>query len=135
MGKVECFYNLEGTGGGKGSVVKLDGVRITRTVDCESSREGIDDLKCLCELEKLVTHASKTGRGRPEADAAATFLKSLDEYESIIPNWTVYSQGGMKWAADGMEKVGPEKAATIGSLNTLRRALGDHIIALQNALR
>ena len=132
-GKVEWFYNLEGAGGGRGSVVKLDGTMITHTLDYELSREGVDDLKYLCKLEKSIALARTTGKARPEADAAAGFLKRLED--SIIPNWTAYSQGGMKWPIDGMEEVDLEKAATLGSLNTLRRAVADHIIAVENALK
>ena len=132
-GKVEWFYNLEGTGGGRGSVVKLDGTKIIHTLDYELSREGVDDLKYLCQLEKLIAQAKKTGNARQEAEAAAGFLKRLED--SIIPNWTAYSRGGMKWPIDGMEEVDPEKAARIGSLNTLRRAVADHVLALQRALK
>jgi hypothetical protein len=132
VGKVEWFYNLEGTGGGRGSVVKLDGTRITPTLDYELSREGVDDLRYLGKLEALIARAKKSGKARAEADAAAMFLKQLED--SIIPNWTAYSAGGMKWPADGMEEVDPEKAATIGSLNTLRRAVADHVIAVQRAM-
>jgi len=132
-GKVEWFYNLEGTGGGRGSVVKLDGAKIIHTLDYELSREGVDDLKYLCQLEKLIAQAKRTGNARPEAEAAAGFLKGLED--SIIPNWTAYSRGGMRWPADGMEEVDPEKAARIGSLNTLRRAVADHVLALQRALK
>jgi hypothetical protein len=132
-GKVEWFYNLEGTGGNRGSVVKLDGTRITHTVDYELSREGVDDLKYLCKLEELVGQARSRGKASAEAESAARFLKELEA--SIIPNWTAYSAGGMKWPADGMEQLDPAKAAKIGSLNTLRRAVADHIVRLQTAGR
>jgi hypothetical protein len=132
-GKVEWFYNLEGTGGNRGSVVKLDGTRIIHTVDYELSREGIDDLKYLWKLEKLIAHARSRGQARPQAEAAAGFLKTIED--SIIPNWTAYSQGGMKWPADGMEELDSDKAAEIGSLNMLRRAVADHIVGLQRALK
>ena len=133
VGKVEWFYNLEGTGGGRGSVVKLDGTRIIHTLDYELSREGVDDLKYVCLLEKLIAQAKRTGQARAEAEAAAGFLKRLED--SIIPNWTAYSRGGMKWPIDGMEEVDPEKAARIGSLNTLRRAVADHVVELQRAMK
>jgi hypothetical protein len=38
----------------------------------------------------------------------------------------------MKWPADGMEELDAGKAASIGSLNTLRRTVADHILALQD---
>ena len=132
VGKVEWFYNLGGTGGGRGSVVKLDGVKITHTVDYELSREGVDDLKYLCELEKLIAQAKRIGKARVETEAAEGFLKKLED--SIIPNWTAYSRGGTKWLPDGMEDVDLEKAATIGSLNTIRRVIADKILAIQNAM-
>ena len=49
--------------------------------------------------------------------------------DSIIANWTAYSSGGMKWPVDGTEEGDAEKAATIGSLNTLRRTVADRVIA------
>jgi hypothetical protein len=131
-GKVEWFYNLEGTGGGPGSVVKLDGTKITHTIDYELSREGVDDLKYLCQLESLIAEANSSGKARQQAASATAFLKKLED--SIIPNWTAYTSGGMKWPADGMESLDPEKAATLGSLNALRRTTADHIITLQRAL-
>lgn len=133
MGKVEWFYNLEGTGGGKGSVVKLDGSKVTHTVNYELSREGIDDLKYLGKLESLIAQARKTGRAGAEADAATGYLNKIEA--SIIPNWTAYTQGGVKWPADGMEELDPGKAANIGSLNALRRTIADHIMALQDAMQ
>jgi hypothetical protein len=132
-GKVEWFYNLEGTGGNRGSVVKLDGTGIVHTVDYELSREGIDDLKYLWKLEQLIDQANSHSQARLETEEAASFLKALED--SIIPNWTAYSQGGMKWPVDGMEELDPDKAAEIGSLNTLRRTLADHIVRLQQALK
>jgi len=132
VGKVEWFYNLEGTGAGPGSVVKLDGTKITPTVDYELSREGIDDLKYLCKLESLIAEANRCGKAQQQAASAAAFLKNLED--SIIPNWTAYTSGGMKWPADGMEALDSKKAASLGSLNALRRTAADHIIALQRAL-
>jgi len=132
VGKVEWFYNLEGTGGGPGSVVKLDGTKITHTVDYELSREGVDDLKYLCKLESLIAEANRRGKAQQQAASAAAFLKKLED--SIIPNWTAYTSGGMKWPADGMEALDPQKAASLGSLNALRRTAADHIIALQQTL-
>ncbi|MBC8872475.1 MAG: hypothetical protein H8E44_23835 [Planctomycetes bacterium] len=132
-GKVEWFYNLEGVGGGPGSVVKLEGTQIIHTVNYELSREGVDDLKYVCKLEKLIARAKKANKAQAEVDAAADFLNSLET--SIIPNWTAYTQGGMKWPADGMESLDPEKAASLGSLNALRRTIADHAIAVERALK
>jgi hypothetical protein len=132
-GKVEWFYNLESTGGTQGSMVTLSGAEAIPTVYYEQSREGIDDLKYVCMLEKLVADAKKSGKAKAQAQQAETFLKKLED--SIIPNWTAYSQGGMKWPVDGMEEVDPNKAAAIGSLNTIRRGIADHIIKLQDAMK
>ena len=127
-GKVEWFYNLEATGGTEGSMVALSDNQVIPTVYYEQSREGIDDLKYVCKLEALVAEAKKSGKAKAEAAAAEAFLRALES--SIIPNWTAYSQGGMKWPVDGMEEVDPGKAAAIGSLNTIRRGLADHIVAM-----
>ena len=132
VGKVEWFYNLQGKGGGKGSVVKLDGTKVTHTVYYELSREGIDDLKYLCKLEALIEQARKAGQAGAEAEAAAACLKKIED--SIIPDWTAYTQGGMRWPADGMEELDAGKAARLGSLNALRRTVADHILALQDAM-
>ena len=133
VGKVEWFYNLGGAGGGKGSVVKLDGTRVIHTVNYELSREGIDDLKYLCKLEGLIDRVREAGQAPAEAEAAARCLKQIES--SIIPNWTAYTQGGMKWPADGMETLDARKAASIGSLNALRRTVADHVLTLQAAMQ
>ena len=132
-GKVEWFYNLEATGGTQGSMVTLSAGGVTPTMYYEQSREGIDDLKYVCMLERLVADAKKSGKAKAQATAAEDYLKKLEA--SIIPNWTAYSQGGMKWPVDGQAEVDPTKAAAIGSLNTIRRGIADHIIALQNAMK
>jgi len=131
-GKVEWFYNLEGKGGTVGSVVKLEGLKIIPTLDYERSREGIDDLRYLCYLEKLIAQARQTGKATPQADRAVEFLKAISE--SIIPDWTAYSQGGIRWPRDGMELLDSAKVASLGPLNALRRQVADHIIGLQEAL-
>ena len=132
VGKVEWFYNLGGRGQSRGSVAKLDGTKITPTINYERSREGIDDLKYVCMLEKLITEAKKTGRARAETRAAETYLKGLEK--SIISNYTAYSRGGERWPVDGQREVDPDEAAKIGSFNAIRRTLADHIIKLQNAM-
>ncbi|MDA0839944.1 MAG: hypothetical protein O2857_19425, partial [Planctomycetota bacterium] len=95
--------------------------------------EGIDDLKYLGKLESLIAQARKTGRAGAEADAATGYLNKIEA--SIIPNWTAYTQGGVKWPADGMEELDPGNAANIGSLNALRRTIADHVLALQDAMQ
>ena len=115
------------------AVVKLDGTRVIHTVNYELSREGIDDLKYLCKLEGLIDRAREAGQAPAEAEAAARCLKQIES--SIIPNWTAYTQGGMKWPADGMETLDARKAASIGSLNALRRTVADHVLTLQAAMQ
>jgi hypothetical protein len=114
-------------------VVSTNGNEVLPTTTYEMSREGIDDLKYVAKLERLVADAKKSGKARAEAAAAEAYLKKL--LDSIIPNWTAYSDGGQKWPVDGMEEVSADKAAAIGSLNTLRRGIADHIIAIQNAMK
>jgi len=96
------------------------------------SREGVDDLKYLCKLEKLIAQAKRIGKARVEAEAAEGFLKKLED--SIIPKWTAYSRGGTKWPIDGMEQVDLERATSIGLLNTLRCAVAEYVIAMQKGL-
>ncbi len=133
-GKVEWFYNLEATGGNQGSMVTLVGNQVQPTVFYEQSREGIDDLRYVSTLEKLIAAAKKSGKAKAEAAAAETYLKKLEA--SITPNWTAYSdRGGMKWPVDGMEEVDASKASSIGSFNTIRRTIADHIVAMQKAMK
>ena len=132
LGKVEWFYNLESTGGTRGSMVTLEGTSVTPTIYYEQSREGIDDLKYVCMLERLVAEAKKKGKARAEVQAAEAYLAGLEK--SIIPNYTAYSRGGMKWPVDGQREVDPDKAAALGSFNAIRRAIADHIVRIQKAM-
>jgi hypothetical protein len=113
--------------------VRVDGTNVLPTTVYEMSREGIDDLKYLVTLENLVAKAEKSDKAKTEAAAAKKLIQDLDK--SMIGNWTAYSQGGERWPPDGMREVDPAKAQAIGSLNTLRRTLADHIIKLQTALK
>jgi hypothetical protein len=93
-GKVEWYYNLGNNE--KGSVVRLDGERIYPTVTYERSREGVDDLKYALKLESLIAEAKKAGRGESAAVRhAEALLKELGD--SIVDNWTAYSDGGESW--------------------------------------
>ena len=131
IGKVEWYYCLGNNS--RGSVVRVDGTTVLPTTVYEMSREGLDDLKYVVTLENLVARAKKTGKAKAEAAEAEKLLKALEK--SIIPNWTAYSRGGKRWPIDGMEEVDPNKAASIGSFNTLRRSIADHIIKLRNAMK
>jgi hypothetical protein len=93
-GKIEWYYNLGKND--KGSVVRLDGNRVTPTIAYEKSREGVDDLKYVLKLESLIAEAKKAGRGRSDAIRRAELVvKELGD--SIIDNWTAYTDGGEQW--------------------------------------
>ena len=130
-GKVEWYYNL-GTNQ-RGSVVYLEDGSLRPTLDYERSREGVDDLKYLVALEERVADARATGTGTPEADAAARLLERLEE--AVIPDWTAYAERDESFPADGFEVVDPGRAASLGPFNALRRAVAEHIMALDRVLR
>jgi len=129
-GKVEWYYNLRNE---QGSVVRTDGATVYPTLDYERSREGIDDLRYLCTLERLVTEAKKAGKAPAEVAKAEALLKSLAD--AIKDNWTMYTSGGERFPADGFDVLSPDRAAAMPRLDSLRRALADHIIAVQAPAR
>jgi hypothetical protein len=126
-GKVEWYYRLGNNE--KGSLVRTEGTTISPTLDYERSREGIDDLRYLCKLEKLVAQKRTVGKDSKEVAAAAALLQKIAE--SIIDNWTAYTDGGEIFPADGFDVMDPTKAAGIGHFNSLRRAIADQILVLQ----
>jgi hypothetical protein len=128
-GKVEWYYCLRN---GKGSLVKLDGARVTPTMDYERCREGIDDLKYLCTLESLVAKAKAAGKAAAERAQADALLAKIAD--SIQDDWTAYRRGGAKFPEDGFAVLDPEKTVGLGSFNAVRRAVADRIVALQAAL-
>ena len=129
-GKVEWYYNLDNR---TGSLVRTNGASVRPTLDYERSREGIDDLKYLCTLEKLIARAEKIGRAASQRQKADDLLKNIAD--SIADDWTAYQRGGVRFPPDGFAVMDPGKAADLGELNTVRRAVADRIIALQNALK
>ncbi|HUU93407.1 MAG TPA: hypothetical protein VM238_19620 [Phycisphaerae bacterium] len=129
IGKVEWYYNLEN---GKGSLVRTEGKSISPTLDYERSREGIDDLKYILALEKRIAQAKKAGKAAAQVRAAEALLKQIAD--SIIDNWTAYTQGGETFPADGFDAIDPAKADQLGAFNTLRRAVADATIAIQEAM-
>ena len=131
-GKVQWFYNLGGKGNEGASVVRLRGAEIVPTVMYEQTREGIDDLKYLAKLERLIVKAGKSGKASNEGKLAEAYLKKLKK--SIIPNWTAYSQGGERWPLDGQSELTPKEAEKLGSFNQIRRDIADHIIKMQKAM-
>jgi hypothetical protein len=129
-GKVEWYYNLDN---GRGSLVRTECTRIWPTLDYERSREGIDDLKYLCMLEKLIACAKSLGKAATERQSAEALLRKIAD--GIADDWTVYAQGGERFPTDGMAIMSPEKTANMSELNAVRRALAEQIINLQEALK
>ncbi|MCY2953923.1 MAG: DUF6067 family protein [Planctomycetota bacterium] len=128
-GKVEWYYSLGKNE--RGSVVRVDGANVCPTLDYERSREGIDDLKYLCKLEKLIDQAKKTNKAREQVAKAEAVLKGI--FDAIADDWTIYDSG-TRFSIDGFGVVDPEKAASLGQLNSTREALAQQIIQLQAAL-
>jgi len=128
-GKVEWYYNLRNE---RGSLVRCgDGGEISPTLDYERSREGIDDLKYLCKLEELIAATAESEPAAAERAKAVAFLEKL--FGSIEDDINAYRSGGARFPADGFEVMDPDKAAGLGSLNVVRRAVADRIVALQRA--
>lgn len=128
-GKVEWYYNLDNR---KGSVVRTEGTTIYPTLEYERSREGIDDLKYLCMLEKTIAAARAAGKAKAACDAAEQLLRRLAD--GIQDDWSAYTSGGARFPADGFDLMDPEKAAGMGRLDTARRAVADSIIAIQREM-
>jgi hypothetical protein len=129
-GKVEWYYNLDN---GRGSLVRTEGANIWPTLDYERSREGIDDLKYLCTLEKLIDRANSLDKVTAERQSAEALLKKIAD--GIADDWTAYTHGGERFDADGMAIMSPEKTANMSELNAVRRALAEQIVNLQEALK
>lgn len=129
-GKVEWYYNLGNNE--RGSAVRVEKERVWPTLAYERSREGIDDLKYLCKLETLIAQARKAAKAATEAQQAADLLKRISE--SILDNWTAYTSGGETFPADGFDVMDPEKAARMGRYQSLRKAIADEAVRLQEAM-
>jgi hypothetical protein len=129
-GKVEWYYCLGRNE--KGSVVRLDDGAIYPTLDYERGREGIDDLKYLCTLENVIARAKAAGKAATEAKTAEALLKKIAD--SILDDWTAYTQGGEVFPADGFDVLDPARTAGMGRYNSLRRAIAEQIIAIQKAM-
>jgi hypothetical protein len=128
-GKVEWYYNLDNR---SGSIVRTEGENIWPTLNYERSREGIDDLKYLCKLEQLIARAKKLGKASAETQKAEVLLEKIAD--GIADDWTAYTHGGERFPADGMTVMSPEKAAGMGDLNVIRRAIAEQIVILQETL-
>jgi hypothetical protein len=130
-GKVEWYYNLGNNE--RGSVVRVEKDRVWPTLAYERTREGIDDLKYICTLERLIAEARQAHKANAEMEEAAELLKRIGD--GIIDNWTAYTAGGETFPADGFEVMDPEKAAGMGRFQSLRRAIADAVIRVQQAMR
>jgi hypothetical protein len=129
-GKVEWYYNLGPNE--RGSVVRLDGDKIWPTLAYERSREGIDDLKYLAKLERLLAAARQSGHPPAALQPAADLLDKIAG--EILDNWTAYTDGGQTFPSDGFDVMSPEKSAGMSRCQTLRRAVADAIVPLQRAV-
>ena len=125
-GKVEWYYNLRNE---RGSLVRTDGRKLWPTLDYERCREGIDDLKYLCGLERLIARAKPS----PRRQAAEALLKRIAD--GIADDWSAYQSGGARFPADGFAVLSPEKAAGMGRLDALRRAVAEKILALREGMK
>jgi hypothetical protein len=128
-GKVEWYYNL-----GKnelGSVVRVNGANVDPTLDYERSREGIDDLKYLLQLEKLILQAKKAGKAPEVVATAEATLKGISD--AIADDWTIYDTG-TRFSIDGFGVVDAEKAASLGQFNATREVVARQIVRLQSSL-
>ncbi len=130
-GKVEWYYNLGNNE--RGSMVRVEKEQVWPTLTYERTREGIDDLKYICTLERLIADARKTRKANAEVERAVNLLKRIAD--GIIDNWTAYAGGGETFPADGFDVMDPEKAARMGRFQSLRRAIADSIIRLQQPLQ
>ena len=124
-GKVEWYYNLRNE---SGSLVRDTGAGIDPTLDYERSREGIDDLKYLCRLESLIAAARKSGQAAAERAEAEALIERIAA--GIQDDWTAYSAGAARFPPDGFAVMDPDKAAGLGSLDVIRRAVADCIVRL-----
>ncbi|MFP4055450.1 MAG: glycoside hydrolase domain-containing protein [Candidatus Brocadiia bacterium] len=129
-GKVEWYYCLRN---GRGSVVRLDGPRVWPTIDYERCREGVDDLKYLGHLERLVARAREAGRAAAERRRAEALLARIAD--SIHDDWTAYRRGGESFPPPGFQVMDPADTVGMGPFDVVRRALADRILALQAALQ
>lgn len=129
-GKVEWYYNLRNE---RGSLVRTEGTRVFPTLDYERCAEGIDDLRYLCKLEKLIAEAKQSGKAAEERREAEVLLRKIAE--GIHDDWTAYRRGGEQFPPPGWEIIRPQSTAGISPSSALRRAVADRIVALQKAMR
>jgi len=125
-GKIEWYYNLGQNE--RGSIVRTDGDRVWPTLAYERCREGLDDLRYLVTLERRTASAKQAGRARDAVARAEALLQKIAD--SIVDDWTAYTDGGETFPSDGFEVLSPDKAAGLTRYQTLRRALAEAIVGL-----
>jgi hypothetical protein len=128
-GKIEWYYNLGQNE--RGSLVRAEGERLWPTLAYERSREGLDDLKYLVSLEHRLAAARQAGKAQAAVARAEALLKKIAD--SIVDNWTAYTEGGETFPGDGFEVMSPDKSAGLTHYQTVRRALAEAIMELQRA--
>jgi len=67
--------------------------------------------------------ARKAGEAAPEVAAAEALLKKLAD--SIVDDWTAYTQGGEVFSVDGFDTLDAARTAELGNFNSVRRARGE----------
>ena len=126
-GKVEWYYNLGNNE--PGSLVRTKGPRVWPTIVYERSREGIDDLGYLVTPGEAIAEAKRANTKAAEIAAAQKLLAEIGD--RIIDDWTAYTSGGEEFSADGFDTVPDDQVESVGSLNAVRRAVADAIVALR----
>lgn len=129
-GKIEWYYNLRNE---RGSLVRTSGTTVYPTLDYERCREGIDDLRYLTKLERLVAQAKRDGRG----GAALARLEQLPKKiaDAIADDWTAYRSGGAAFPPEDLLARVRRSGGVMNPFDAVRRAAADHIAALLEAFR
>jgi hypothetical protein len=83
-------------------------------------------------LESLISKAQQSGQAKAEAQQGADLLKRIAD--GILDNWTAYTTGGEVFPADGFDVMAPEQAANMGRHQSLRWAVADAVVRLQQAM-
>jgi len=128
-GKVEWYYNLGDNE--SGSVVRVEGARVWPTLAYERSREGVDDLRYVCRLEALLVQAEAAGVPEATTKPGRDLLQRIGE--SIVDNWTAYTEGGERFPPEGPDLAPEGAAGTMGPYQAIRWAIAQEIERLQEA--
>lgn len=110
------------------------------SIGWEAAREGIDDFRYLRTLENLIDRASKAGRQRDAANAAA-FLTDLrrkikpENYGKAMQEARTRAKQEGRNTITLFERQPPEPALTMDDYNDIRRRTADLIVQLQRSLK